>query len=240
MDLFSQNLPGQDTQQNNVPLAERCRPGSLEDFRGHEKIVGPGTVLYQSIKRNQLKSLILWGAPGVGKTTLARIISHETQGDFIAISAVTSGVADVRKTIEKAKDNRKYFNKNTILFIDEIHRFNKAQQDALLHVVEDGTITLIGATTENPSFEVISPLLSRCQVYKMELLTNEQIRQIVEHAIKNDPLLIEKQIKIKSWESLYILAGGDARRALNSVEKAIDLLVNEKPPLVLTLSLIHI
>lgn len=233
MDLFSQNAAGQETS-GNIPLAERCRPKTLQEFIGHKGIVGDGTALLQTIQHNRLKSLILWGPPGVGKTTLARVISNEVQGDFVAISAVTSGVADVRKTIEKAKDNRKYFSKSTILFIDEIHRFNKAQQDALLHVVEDGTITLIGATTENPSFEVISPLLSRCTVYKMEVLSSEQIREIVEQALKNDPALIEKQIKIEAWETLYILADGDARRALNTIEKAVDFLGSQKPPLTLT------
>jgi putative ATPase len=234
MDLFSQNPPKKGEAGSTVPLAERCRPKTLGDFVGHQKIVGSGTSLFESIKRNRLKSLILWGPPGVGKTTLARIISNEVKADFIAISAVTSGVADIRKTIEKAEYNHKYLSKPTILFIDEIHRFNKAQQDALLHVVEDGTIILIGATTENPSFEVISPLLSRCQVYQMLPLGNDEIRQIVEKALKNDALLIEKQIKIKDWETLYILADGDARRALNVIEKAVDLLENQPPPLKLT------
>lgn len=231
MDLFSQNLSEKGESGSTVPLAERCRPRTLVEFVGHQKIVGSGTSLFESIKRNRLKSLILWGPPGVGKTTLARIISNEVQADFIAISAVTSGVADIRKTIEKAEYNRNYLNKPTILFIDEIHRFNKAQQDALLHVVEDGTIILIGATTENPSFEVISPLLSRCQVYQMQPLGNDEIRRIVEQALKNDALLVEKQIKINDWETLYILADGDARRVLNVIEKAVDLLEEQSPPL---------
>ena len=234
MDLFSQNLPDKPADIGNIPLAERCRPDSLETFVGHEEMIAPGTALYESIKQDRLKSLILWGPPGVGKTTLAKVISHEVKAEFIAISAVTSGVADVRKTIEKARQNRKYFSKPTILFIDEIHRFNKAQQDALLHVVEDGTITLIGATTENPSFEVISPLLSRCQVYQLQLLSNDHIKQVVNQALKKDALLIEKQVKIADWESLYILSDGDARRALNTIEKAVDLLATTKPPLTLT------
>ena len=234
MDLFSQNMPEETAAAPERPLAERCRPQKLDEFVGHENIVGPGTALYQAVKQNRLKSLILWGPPGVGKTTLAKVISREVNSDFVALSAVTSGVSEVRKTIEKARQNRKYLNKATILFIDEIHRFNKAQQDALLHVVEDGTITLIGATTENPSLEVISPLLSRCQVYKMEPLSDAQIRQVVERALEKDAALIEKQIKIEDWNALYILAGGDARRALNSVERAVDLFGDAKPPLTLT------
>ena len=237
MDLFSQNKPEQAFPPESVPLAERCRPTTLKEFVGHEEIIAPGTVLYESIKRNRLQSIILWGPPGVGKTTLARIIAHEVDADFITISAVTSGVADIRKTIERAKKNRTYLNKSTILFIDEIHRFNKAQQDALLHVVEDGTLVLIGATTENPSFEVISPLLSRCQVYRMKPLTNAHIRRIVEEALKKDDLLREKQVKIDDWESLYLLADGDARRALNTIEKAVALLADESPPLYLTKAL---
>lgn len=234
MDLFSQNMPDKEKSTSAVPLAERCRPKTLSEFVGHEKIIGPGTALYESIKRNRLKSIILWGPPGVGKTTLARVISAEIKTDFISISAVTSGVADVRKTIERAEYNRKFLSKQTILFIDEIHRFNKAQQDALLHAVEDGTIILIGATTENPSFEVISPLLSRCQVYQLLPLGNEEIKRIVEQALKNDSLLIAKQIKIDDWEALYILADGDARRALNTIEKAVDLLEDQPPPLTLS------
>lgn len=234
MDLFSQQPSKGENPPGAIPLAERCRPKTLTEFIGHEEIVGPGTALYESIKRSRLKSLILWGPPGVGKTTLARVISAEVQAEFVSLSAVTSGVAEVRKTIEKAEYNRKYLRKSTILFIDEIHRFNKAQQDALLHAAEDGTIILIGATTENPSFEVISPLLSRCQVYKMQPLGNPEIRRIVEQALKNDPVLIEKQVKIQDWEALYILADGDARRALNAVEKAVDLLADSPPPLELS------
>lgn len=234
MDLFSQQPSKGEHPAGAIPLAERCRPKTLAEFIGHEEIVGRGTALYESIKRNRLKSLILWGPPGVGKTTLARVISAEVQAEFVSLSAVTSGVAEVRKTIEKAEYNRKYLHKSTILFIDEIHRFNKAQQDALLHAAEDGTIILIGATTENPSFEVISPLLSRCQVYKMQPLGNREIQRIVEQALKNDPWLIEKQVKIADWEALYILADGDARRALNAVEKAVDLLADAPPPLKLS------
>ncbi len=233
MDLFSQNLSVA-AESVNVPLAERARPRRLEEFVGHEELVGPESALYQAVRQNRLKSLILWGPPGVGKTTLARVIANEVKSDFIALSAVSAGVGDVRKTIERAEQNRKYLGKSTILFIDEIHRFNKAQQDALLHSVEDGTITLIGATTENPSFEVISPLLSRCQVYKMEALTDAQIRRIVENVLKTDPRLAEKSVQIADWEALFVLAGGDARRALNTLERSVDLLAEAAPPLVLT------
>ncbi len=239
MDLFTQQTKGKESAPERIPLAERCRPTSLDDFVGHEEIIGPGTLLYESLRQNRLQSIILWGPPGVGKTTLARIIAREVEADFITISAVASGVADIRKTIDRAQKNRTYYSKSTILFIDEIHRFNKAQQDALLHVVEDGTLILIGATTENPSFEVIAPLLSRCQVYQLKPLTDAHIKRIVEQALKKDELLREKQVKIDDWETLYTLADGDARRALNAVEKAVALLADEKPPLHITQALLE-
>ncbi|NOX38181.1 MAG: replication-associated recombination protein A [Calditrichaeota bacterium] len=234
MDLFSQNATSSPPPRRDAPLAERCRPRRLDDFVGHEAIVGPGTVLREEIRHNRLKSLILWGPPGVGKTTLARIIAQEVQADFIALSAVTAGVADVRKVIDRAEKNRKYLNKTTILFIDEIHRFNKAQQDALLHAVEDGTLILIGATTENPSFEVIPPLLSRCQVYQMHPLRKEDIRRIVERALAEDEVLKPLKIEIQDWDTLLQLAAGDARRALNILEKAAELHEGEIPPVKLT------
>lgn len=239
MDLFSQQAKDKEPSPERIPLAERCRPTSLDEFIGHEEIIGPGTLLYESLRQNRLQSIILWGPPGVGKTTLARIIAREVEADFITISAVTAGVADIRKTIDRARKNLTYYQKPTILFIDEIHRFNKAQQDALLHVVEDGTLILIGATTENPSFEVISPLLSRCQVYQLKPLTNEHIKRIVEQALKKDEVLREKQVKIDDWDTLYTLADGDARRALNAVEKAVALLAEEKPPLHITKALLE-
>lgn len=228
MDLFD-NKPAVDSKNLlNIPLAERSRPRGIEDFVGHERIVGPGTVLFEEIKQNSVRSLILWGPPGVGKTTLAKVISNEVQADFISISAVTSGVADIRKVIDRAEKNRKHLNKTTILFIDEIHRFNKAQQDALLHAVEDGTITLIGATTENPSFEVIAPLLSRCQVYQMRSLTPEQIKEVVEKALSQDKLLSNLNVQISDWEVLLKLANGDGRRALNILEKSVELVEKQK------------
>ncbi|RMI20604.1 MAG: replication-associated recombination protein A, partial [Calditrichaeota bacterium] len=239
MDLFSQQPAAEGQDSAYVPLAERCRPARLEEFVGHEELIGPDTPLYKAIKQNRPRSLILWGPPGVGKTTLARIIANEVKGDFIAISAVSAGVSELRKIIDRAKKNRQLLNKATILFIDEIHRFNKAQQDTLLHAVEDGTLILIGATTENPSFEVTAQLLSRCQVYSMAPLTQAHIRRIVEQALKKDPLLIEKQVKIEDWEALYLFSGGDARRALNTVEKAVELLGDQKAPLRLTREVIE-
>ncbi len=234
MDLFSQNKETSQEEKSYVPLAERCRPQRLVDFVGHEEIVGPDTVLYKEIQSSRVKSMILWGPPGVGKTTLARIIANEVQAEFRSISAVTSGVKELRQLIEDATRLRKYQGRNTILFIDEIHRFNKAQQDALLHAVESGIIILIGATTENPSFEVISPLLSRSHVYQMKPLSDVHIRRIVERALKVDDILKNKSIEIKDWEALLQLANGDARRALNILEKALELLPEGRKRLVLT------
>ncbi|MCB0275124.1 MAG: replication-associated recombination protein A [Calditrichaeota bacterium] len=226
MDLFDQQFEGQEGPDRLSPLAERMRPNRLEDYVGQDHVIGPGTPLHHALKHKRLPSMIFWGPPGVGKTTLARLLAGHVEGNFVSMSAVTAGVADVRKTIEKAAGDRKYYSKATILFIDEIHRFNKSQQDALLHAVEDGTITLIGATTENPSFEVISPLLSRSQVYQLKPLADDQIQRIVSHAISEDPILSVSEIQIEDWGPLFVLAGGDARRALNTIEKASMLLAD--------------
>ncbi len=233
MDLFSQLSQEKSQDAGYTPLAERTRPTRLADFVGHEEVVGPGTVLEREIRSSRVKSMILWGPPGVGKTTLARIIANEVNAAFRSISAVTAGVKEVRQIIEEATRLRKYSGKRTILFIDEIHRFNKAQQDALLHAVENGTIILIGATTENPSFEVIAPLLSRAQVYQLKPLTQQDIRRIVERALQVDEQLREKKIVVKDWEALYRLANGDARRALNIIEKSLELVDEHQPEIVL-------
>jgi len=196
MDLFDQKN-NKNSPAPSAPLAERIRPKSLDEFIGQQHLIGQGKVLRQAIESDRLVSIIFWGPPGVGKTTLARIIAGETKSEFFAISAVTSGVKEVRKIIEQAEFNRTKLGKRTILFIDEIHRFNKAQQDALLHSIEDGTILLIGATTENPSFEVISPLLSRARVYTLEHFSEEEIKTIIDRALLKDDLLLKNKIKIE-------------------------------------------
>lgn len=206
------------------PLAERMRPQSLQDFIGQEHLLNKGKILRTAIESDQLVSMILWGPPGVGKTTLAHIIANESSSDFHAISAVTSGVADLRKIIKTAKENR-FLGKRTILFIDEIHRFNKAQQDALLHSVEDGTILLIGATTENPSFEVISALQSRCRVYKMESLSEKHLDALIQRALDTDDELRKQKISLSDDARLVLisLSGGDARNALTALDLASQL-----------------
>ncbi len=222
MDLFEKEARADRVK--STPLADRMRPTSLAEFVGQQHLVGEGKIVRKEIETDELVSMIFWGPPGVGKTTLAKIIARETQSDFFTMSAVTAGVADIRKVLEKAKVNRTLA-KRTILFIDEIHRFNKAQQDALLHSVEDGTILLIGATTENPSFEVISALLSRCRVYRLQTLTDEEIEQILEQALNRDVQLSEQNIHfIGNAKKLLInLAGGDARNALNALELTVKL-----------------
>lgn len=199
-----------------IPLAERVRPVKLEDLIGQEHLVGPGRVLEQMIKSGQARSMIFWGPPGVGKTTLAQIIASSLNMLFFTLSAIDSGVKEVRQVIEQARKAG-----HALLFIDEIHRFNKAQQDSLLGAVEKGIITLIGATTENPSFEVISALLSRCQVYVLQPLTEEHMMALVQQAMQKDEWLRGKEINITEWEALMQLSGGDARKLLNLTELVV-------------------
>lgn len=198
---------------SNTPLAERIRPRSLEDFIGQENLVGKGRVLEQMIQSGQARSLIFWGPPGVGKTTLAQIIANSLSMLFFTLSAIDSGVKDVRNVIEQARKAG-----HALLFIDEIHRFNKAQQDSLLGAVEKGIITLIGATTENPSFEVISALLSRCQVYVLQPLTEDHLKALVHQAMEKDEWLKAQHLKIEEWDALIRWSGGDARKLLNLTE----------------------
>src|SRR6056297_2927501 len=205
----------------NQPLAERLRPKTLDDYIGQEHLVGKNAVLRKMIESGNLSSLILWGPPGVGKTTLAKIIANTLDRPFHTLSAVNSGVKDVREVIEKAKKQQFFNRPNPILFIDEIHRFSKSQQDSLLGAVEDGTITLIVATTANPSFEVISPLLSRCQVYILNSLDNEGLLKIVDLALKKATELKKKSITIKEDHALLRYSGGDARKLLNVLELVV-------------------
>lgn len=200
------------------PLAERMRPRSLDEYIGQKHLVGENAVLRRTVESDRVPSMILWGPPGVGKTTLANIIASVTKRAFFSLSAVNSGVKDVRETIEEAK-RRQFFNTaNPILFIDEIHRFSKSQQDSLLGAVEKGIVTLIGATTENPSFEVIPALLSRCQVYVLKELESDDLLELVNRALKNDEVLQIKNIAFKETDALLLLSGGDARKLLNIVE----------------------
>jgi putative ATPase len=204
--------------QPNQPLAERMRPRALDEFCGQSHLVGEKGVLRKVIESGNIPSFILWGPPGVGKTTLASIIANTMKRPFFHLSAVHSGVKDVRDTIEKAKRQQFFNQPNPILFIDEIHRFNKSQQDSLLSAVEQGIITLIGATTENPSFEVISPLLSRCQVYVMNPLSEENLIGLLDKAIKKDVYLAEYKIEIAEYEAFMRVSGGDARKLYNALE----------------------
>ena len=204
-----------------IPLAERLRPKTLDDYIGQDHLVGQGAVLRKMIESGNISSIILWGPPGVGKTTLAKIIANTLDRPFYTLSAVSSGVKDVREVIEKAKKQQFFNHPNPILFIDEIHRFSKSQQDSLLGAVEQGLVTLIGATTENPSFEVISPLLSRCQVYVLKHLEKEGLLKILELAMTKDTDLKQKEIIIDEYESLLRFSGGDARKLLNILELVI-------------------
>lgn len=207
---------------SNQPLAERLRPKTLDQYIGQQHLVGDGAVLRRMIESNSMRSIILWGPPGVGKTTLAQIIATQLDRPFYTLSAVSSGVKDVREAIEKAK-NQQFFNRpNPILFIDEIHRFSKSQQDSLLAAVERGVVTLIGATTENPSFEVITPLLSRCQVYVLEHLDESDLQKLIDQALSTDVELKNRQIEIVENDALFRFAGGDARKLLNILELVVD------------------
>lgn len=210
------------------PLAERLRPTTLDEYIGQQHLVGPNGVLRTMISTGRLSSFILWGPPGVGKTTLAHIISNALDRTFYTLSAVTSGVKDVREVISKAKNNRFFSQASPILFIDEIHRFSKSQQDSLLGAVEEGTITLIGATTENPSFEVIRPLLSRCQLYILKPLAKEDLLTLVDRALKKDVLLSKREIAVKEDKALLRFSGGDARKLLNILELIVDSESNDK------------
>jgi putative ATPase len=221
MDLFEKRY--QETLGKEAPLAARMRPRTLEEFVGQEHVIGRGRVLRKAIETGQLPSIILWGPPGSGKTTLAFIVANTTNSHFSPVSAVSAGVSDLRKIIEEAKERRKLYQQKTILFIDEIHRFNKGQQDAILPYVEDGTVTLIGATTENPSFEVNSPLLSRSRVFVLKPLSNEEIRTIILRALKDKERGLGGmpiELDDKALEHLTIMAGNDARTALNALEMA--------------------
>lgn len=204
------------------PLAERMRPRSLDDYVGQKHLVGEGAILRKMIDAERISSFILWGPPGVGKTTLAQIIAHTLKVPFYTLSAVTSGVKDVREVIERAKNNRFFDSASPILFIDEIHRFSKSQQDSLLGAVEKGIVTLIGATTENPSFEVIRPLLSRCQLYVLKPLGKDDLQGLLERAIHKDVVLKEKDITLKETSAMLRYSGGDARKLLNILELIVN------------------
>ncbi len=221
MDMFEQRY--QQEKGKEAPLAARMRPAAFNDFVGQKHLVGEGRVLRKAIESGQLPSIILWGPPGSGKTTLAFIIANITDSHFSSVSAVSAGVADLRRIIEEARERRKLYQHKTILFIDEIHRFNKAQQDAVLPFVEDGTVTLIGATTENPSFEVVSPLLSRCQVLTLNPLTEDEIRVIIIRALKdsaNGLGQLNVQLDDDAMLHLITMSSSDARIALNALELA--------------------
>lgn len=215
------------------PLAERLRPTTLDGYIGQQHLVGPGGVLRKMIETGRISSFILWGPPGVGKTTLAQIIAHKLETPFYTLSAVTSGVKDVREVIEKAKSNRFFSQNSPILFIDEIHRFSKSQQDSLLGAVEQGVVTLIGATTENPSFEVIRPLLSRCQLYVLKSLEKEDLLQLLQRALTTDVILRERLIEVKETTALMRYSGGDARKLLNILELVVES-EGEGQPVVIT------
>ena len=215
----------------NEPLAERMRPKTLDEYIGQKHLVGEGAVIRRMIESGNISSFILWGPPGVGKTTLAKIIAEQTQVPFYTLSAVTSGVKDVRELLERCRaDASSVFSKGRpVLFIDEIHRFNKSQQDSLLGAVENGTVTLIGATTENPSFEVIRPLLSRAQVYVLKPLENNDLLELLQRAITKDRVLSKKGVKVEETEALLRFSGGDARKLLNILDLMLQALGEDEP-----------
>ena len=218
------------TSQMLPPLPERLRPSTLDQYVGQRHLVGEGCILRKMIESGNLSSFILWGPPGVGKTTLAHIIAQTLDRDFFTLSAVTAGVKDVREVFDKARGNGLFQQKGApILFIDEIHRFNKAQQDALLGAVENGTIVLVGATTENPSFEVITPLLSRCQVFVLKPLEKADLQVLLDRALKEDVLLKEKKIELRGSDALMRYSGGDARKLLNVLELVVDAQAGKSP-----------
>lgn len=204
------------------PLAERIRPKSLDKYIGQQHIIGPESALRKAITQNLLPSLILWGPPGVGKTSLALIIAEELKRPFYMLSAINSGVKDIREILEKAGDTNLFNQHKPVLFIDEIHRFSKSQQDSLLNAVEKGIVTLIGATTENPSFEVIPALLSRCQIYVLKPLEEQELIQLLQQAIKDDQTLSSKKIELLEHEALVRISGGDARKLLNALEITVN------------------
>lgn len=214
------------------PLAERMRPKTLDEYIGQKQLVGEGAVLRRMIDAGRISSFILWGPPGVGKTTLARIIANRLETPFYTLSAVTSGVKDVRDVIDKAWSNRFFSQQSPILFIDEIHRFSKSQQDSLLGAVETGVVTLIGATTENPSFEVIRPLLSRCQLYVLKSLEKDDLLELLHRAITTDAILKEKQVELRETDAMLRYSGGDARKLLNILELVVE--ADDSVPVVVT------
>lgn len=224
-----------------IPLSERMRPQSIVQYVGQKHLIGENTMLRNAIDQGQIPSMILWGPPGVGKTSLAYLITQELGRPFFNLSAIQSGVKDVRAVIQKAEELRKFQQPQPILFIDEIHRFSKAQQDSLLGAVEKGLVTLIGATTENPSFEVISALLSRCQVYVLENLSKDELIELLNQALKEDEILKDLPIEVKEYEALLRFSGGDARKLLNIFELVVQSVIHNPQPItnVLVASLIQ-